>query len=627
MDLLDLFVRIGVKDEASENVGSLSNKLKNGLATAGKVAAAGVAATTSAVGALSKVSLDAYATYEQLVGGVDTLFKDSADQIKAYAENAYQTAGVSANTYMEQATAFSASLIQSLGGDTAAAAEYANQAIMDMSDNANKMGTDIESIQATYQSLMRGNYAMLDNLKLGYGGTKEELERLVSDAEKLTGQALDPSKFSDVITAIHAVQEEMGITGTTAREASTTIEGSVNAAKAAWSNLITGIADENADLDTLIGNFVDSAATAADNIIPRLAQILAGMGQAVQQIAPVLATQIPQIVTQVLPSMVSAGGTLLIGLVDGLISAIPQLISAAPTVIMSFVSALQESGPSILASGVQMLDMLTSGIENGIPNMVSRLPQVIETVLNFITDNLPAILNKGVEILTSLSNGIINSIPDLIDKLPQIITAIYTFIAENLPKISEAGIEITLHIASGIIGAIPNLVSHLPEIISAIVDGIKALMGSVVEVGADIVRGIWKGISGMAGWLGDQIAGFFGGIVDGAKSLLGIHSPSTVFADMGKNMALGLGEGWDNQFGSIKNGIESGLSFGTASVDFASSGMGALSRQISSTSRNAYSQTFDVTLEIDKTVLARKMYRANQNEAAIHGTSLVQGVT
>ena len=230
------------------------NGLKGVASSAMNGIATGTAAATAGVVALSKAALDSYAQYEQLVGGVETLFKDSADTVQQYAANAYKTSGVSANTYMEQATAFSASLIQSLGGDTQAAAQYANQAIMDMSDNANKMGTNIESIQMTYQSLMRGNYAMLDNLKLGYGGTKAELERLVADASKLTGEALDPSKFSDVITAIHAVQENLGITGTTALEAATTIEGSVNMTKAAWSNLLTGIADDNADFQTLVDN-------------------------------------------------------------------------------------------------------------------------------------------------------------------------------------------------------------------------------------------------------------------------------------------------------------------------------------------------------------------------------------
>lgn len=563
LNLFDLFARITLDtsdydsglDEAGRNTESFADKLKTGLTTAAKVGAAALAAAATGVAALTKSSIDQYAEYEQLVGGVDTLFKDASDTIQQYASNAYKTAGVAANTYMEQATAFSASLIQSLGGDTQAAAEYANQAIMDMSDNANKMGTDIESIQQTYQSLMRGNYAMLDNLKLGYGGTKSELERLVADAEELTGQALDPDKFSDVITAIHAVQENMGITGTTAAEAATTIEGSVGMMRAAWSNLMTGIADENADLDTLIGNFVTSVETAAGNIIPRVTQILSGMGAAIEQLAPILAAEVPGLITSVLPSLVSAGAQLLAGLATGLVSATPQLVSSIPGIMSSVVAAFAANGPALMAAGQQLMDMVSNGIVNG----------------------FPAILENGTQILTQLIDGITGAIPNLIASLPAVIMAIVEFIADNLPRIVESGVDILMHLITGLISAIPSLVAVLPQIINAIVNGIGSLMGSVVEAGKNIVEGIWEGISGAAEWLKEKVTGFFSGIVDGAKDLLGIHSPSTVFADMGRNMALGMGEGWDSEFSKIKDQIEGGMNFGMANVDFASSGLGMAS--------------------------------------------------
>lgn len=525
---------------------------------------------------------------------------------------------------MQQATAFSASLIQSLGGDTEAAAEYANQAIMDMSDNANKMGTDIESIQATYQSLMRGNYAMLDNLKLGYGGTKAELERLVDDAEKLTGQALDPSKFSDVITAIHAVQENMGITGTTAAEAATTIEGSVGMAKAAWSNLVTGIADENADLDKLINDFVDSAATAAGNIIPRVQQILSGIGSAITQMAPVITDTIPQMIVQALPGVVSAGAQLLVGLVQGIMNALPQLAASVPKIVGTLVSSISNALPSIMESGRQMLSQLTSGIETGLPEMVARLPEIINAFVQFITDNLPSILDQGVEIINSLVNGIIDSIPVMVAALPQIITSFIQFVTDNLPAIAEAGIDILLNLVSGIISAIPQLVasipkiisaitkgisdsfpkiiesgvnllkkfwegiasnipelvSHLPEIIDAIIDGIGNLMGGIVDVGKNIVRGLWEGISSMGGWIADMVGNFVDGLVSAAKGALGIASPSKVFAGIGENMALGLGQGWNNEYNRIRRDIEGGMDFGTANVDFSSSGLGVSSAGI-----------------------------------------------
>lgn len=610
MNLFDLFARIVLDtsdyddglDEASRNTESFADKLKTGLTTAAKVGAAALGAAATGVAALTKASVDQYAEYEQLVGGVDTLFKEASNTIQQYASNAYKTAGVSANTYMEQATAFSASLIQSLGGDTQAAAEYANQAIMDMSDNANKMGTDIESIQQTYQSLMRGNYAMLDNLKLGYGGTKSELERLVADAEKLTGQALDPAKFSDVITAIHAVQDNLGITGTTVEEAATTIEGSVGMMKAAWSNLMTGIADENADLDTLIGNFVTSVETAAGNIIPRVTQILSGMGAAIEQLAPILAAEVPGLITSVLPSLVSAGSQLLVGVITGLVSAAPQLVAAVPGIISGFVNALAENGPTLLASGQQLLSMVSSGIVEG----------------------FPVILEDGTILLTNLIDGIMSSLPDLIARLPEIITGITNFISENLPNIVNSGIQILQSLITGIINAIPSLVSALPQIMNAIVNGIKSLMGSIVNVGKNIVEGIWQGIQNMATWIKNKVKNFFGGIVDSVKGLLGIHSPSTVFADMGRNMALGMGEGWDSEFSKIKGQIEGGMNFQTGSVDFTSSALGrsqtGLTGAINSVAATM-GQNFTITVQsvLDGRVIGETAYQYSRNKARAYG--------
>lgn len=286
----------GFQKQVSSTVESTFGKVKS--AVAGALA-------TGAVAAFGKAALDSYAQFEQLVGGVDTLFKDASGEIKQYAKEAYKTANVSANSYMEQATAFSASLIQSLGGDTKKAAKYADLAIKDMSDNANKMGTSIDIIQQTYQSLMRGNYAMLDNLKLGYGGTKAELERLVEDASKLTGKALDPSKFSDIIEAIHAVQENIGITGTTAQEAATTIEGSVNTAKAAWQNWLTGLGDENADMRTLTDQLVESVIVAGENIIPRVGEIMVSLGTTVAEKAPEIASKFGMALIEALPPELS----------------------------------------------------------------------------------------------------------------------------------------------------------------------------------------------------------------------------------------------------------------------------------------------------------------------------------
>lgn len=633
LNLFELFARIILDtsdyddnlDEASRNTESFADKLKNGLSTAAKVGAAALTAAASGVAALTKSSIDQYAEYEQLVGGVDTLFKDASDTIQQYASNAYKTAGVSANTYMEQATAFSASLIQSLGGDTQAAAEYANQAIMDMSDNANKMGTDIESIQQTYQSLMRGNYAMLDNLKLGYGGTKSELERLVADAEELTGQALDPSKFSDVITAIHAVQENMGITGTTAKEAATTIEGSVGMMRAAWDNLLVGIANDNGDLGSLTYEFADTVETALSNILPRVKIILGGIGQVIADMGTIIAQTLPEMISTVLPSLISAGAQLLVGLVAGIISALPQLAASVPEIVSALYTSIVSAGPQLATAGTQLLSMFTSGIETGIPDLISRLPQIIEGILNFIAENLPSILDMGVQILTSLQDGIINSISSLVSSLPQVISAITVFIADNLPAIVNAGISVLVNLASGIVSAIPQLVAVLPQIISAIVNGIGNLMGSIVDIGENIVQGIWEGIQNMATWIKNKVTGFFSGIVDGVKGLLGIHSPSTVFADMGKNMALGLGDGWDNEYSHIRRDIENGLNFGTANVDYSSSMLGRSQSGLSNAFNNiaaTMGQNFTITVQsvLDGKVIGETAYQYSRNKQRAYGT-------
>lgn len=633
LNLFELFARIILDtsdyddnlDEASRNTESFADKLKNGLSTAAKVGAAALTAAASGVAALTKSSIDQYAEYEQLVGGVDTLFKDASDTIQQYASNAYKTAGVSANTYMEQATAFSASLIQSLGGDTQAAAEYANQAIMDMSDNANKMGTDIESIQQTYQSLMRGNYAMLDNLKLGYGGTKSELERLVADAEELTGQALDPSKFSDVITAIHAVQENMGITGTTAKEAATTIEGSVGMMRAAWDNLLVGIANDNGDLGSLTYEFADTVETALSNILPRVKIILGGIGQVIADMGTIIAQTLPEMISTVLPSLISAGAQLLAGLVAGIISALPQLAASVPEIVSALYTSIVSAGPQLATAGTQLLSMFTSGIETGIPDLISRLPQIIEGILNFIAENLPSILDMGVQILTSLQDGIINSISSLVSSLPQVISAITGFIADNLPAIVNAGISVLVNLASGIVSAIPQLVAVLPQIISAIVNGIGNLMGSIVDIGENIVQGIWEGIQNMATWIKNKVTGFFSGIVDGVKGLLGIHSPSTVFADMGKNMALGLGDGWDNEYSHIRRDIENGLNFGTANVDYSSSMLGRSQSGLSNAFNNiaaTMGQNFTITVQsvLDGKVIGETAYQYSRNKQRAYGT-------
>ena len=578
------------------------NGLKGVASTAMKGIAAGAAAATTGVVALSKAALDSYAQYEQLVGGVETLFKDSSATVQQYAAEAYKTAGVSANTYMEQATAFSASLIQSLGGDTQAAAQYANQAIMDMSDNANKMGTDIQSIQATYQSLMRGNYAMLDNLKLGYGGTKAELERLVADASKLTGEALDPSKFSDVITAIHAVQENLGITGTTALEAATTIEGSVNMTKAAWSNLLTGIADDNADFQTLVDNFVTSVETAASNILPRLQIIFSGIGQLVAALAPVIAQAIPTLITNVLPGLVTAAGQMLTAFGSALITNLPLLMTSATQLVMGFLTYLQTNLPLILSAGGQIIQMLGSGIMTALPQILMAGASIIQTLisyfaesapqmiagatallqsratgisqslsviassateivtgfLNFITENLPLILEGGIQILTTLAEGIINAIPQLLGQLPQVISAIIDFIVSELPQIVQTGVELLVNFAQGIISAIPQLVGQIPQIIAAIVSTIASNLPQILQSGISIIQSLIQGILSLIGSVMSAIGEIASTIINKVMELPG--QMLSIGGQIIQGLVNGIMSGVSSVVSAIGNVVSSAVS-------------------------------------------------------------------
>lgn len=486
MNLLDLFVKISVQDEASENVETLSGKFKNGLAAAAKVGAAAVSAAATGIAVLTKKALNNYAEYEQLVGGVDTLFKDSSAKVQEYAANAYKTAGLSANEYMDTVTSFSASLLQSLGGDTAAAADMADVAITDMSDNANKMGTDMASIQNAYQGFAKQNYTMLDNLKLGYGGTKEEMQRLIDDANalnaaqgKYTNYSIE--SYADIVSAIHDVQVEMGIYGTTADEASTTIQGSVSSMKAAWSNLLTGIADDNADFKTLIGQFVDSLVTVGENIIPRINIIIQGLTQLITE--------------------------------------------ASQTIIPMAVQILLENLPSIVAAGMDLIIALVSGILDNIDMLIDCVLEMVDVIVDKLIDNLPKLIDGGIRLIAALANGLIR--------------------------------------------AIPNLVSKIPQIISSIVKGLISGIPAIFDVGKNIVEGLWNGIKNMGSWVSGKVKDFFGGIVGGVKDFLGIHSPSKVFAGIGGFMAEGLGDGFDNQFKSVKKGIEDSMNFdaGTITAD------------------------------------------------------------
>lgn len=624
MNLFELFVKIGADtteankgiDEVGQKTSGLGEKLKSGLATAGKVAVAGVAAGATAIGALGTKAVAAYADYEQLVGGVETLFKDSQDQVMDYANNAYKTAGLSANEYMETVTSFSASLLQSLGGDTSAAADKANLAITDMSDNANKMGTDMTSIQNAYQGFAKANYTMLDNLKLGYGGTQAEMERLLADAEKISGIKYDISSYADIVDAIHVVQTEMGITGTTAKEAASTIQGSFGMMKSAWQNLVTGMADPSQDLGVLVGNFTESVVTFGNNVIPRIQELLPRIIEATTSLIGTVSEQLPAILQTILPSLVEGATSLVTGLMNALPAVLTVIADVAPTVINTLVPALIALLPQIVQTGIDVIVSLAQGIADALPELIPAAAEAIAEIARILTDpdNLSAVIDAALEIILALVDGFMDAIPTLIEVIPDIIANLVTAIIVNAPKLIEASIALILSLADGLIKALPELVAAIPNLIIALVEGILdhldeiilagvkvtgALIKGLIKAIPDIIMAIPRVISSIVDtfldfdWLGlgkniveGIIDGFVEmwndfkntvhdavtGVVDEVKDILGIASPSKVFAGIGGYMAEGLGQGFDKEFSSVKRGIQSQLDFGTMTFGMSSFG-------------------------------------------------------
>ena len=541
----------GVEKDSSK-LKSILSKVGSVASTAMKGVGVAVGTATTAVAGLVTASVNAYAEYEQLVGGVDTLFKSSSQKLQSYADIAYKTAGMSANEYMNTVTSFSASLLQSLGNDTEKATEYANQAVIDMSDNANKMGTSMESIQYAYQGFAKQNYTMLDNLKLGYGGTKEEMERLLEDASKLSGIEFDISSFADVTQAIHVIQENMGIAGTTAKEASTTIQGSLNSVKGAWENLLVGMTNPNADFDTLIQNLVDSIATAGENLLPAIEQALIGVSELIDSLFPLIAQKIPDLIVQVLPQLISAGTGIVTSLVTGIQQNLPALVQGAIQIVTQLLTTLLSLLPQLLDMGAQILMQLVIGIGQALPELIPQAVNAVTTIVENLIDNIDLIIEAGMQLLIGLAEGLINAIPQLIEKIPIIIDKLLNAIIENLPKLLEMGVELVVKLAVGLVQAIPTLVGKIPQLISSVLNAIGKLPGMVIDIGKNIVQGIWNGISGAASWLWNKITGWCSSIFDGIKSFFGIHSPSKLFADdVGKMLGLGIGEGFDDSLSSV----------------------------------------------------------------------------
>ena len=606
-------VKIGVDDQASAKVDEVAGGIGSKLgAAAGKVAslvATGVALVGAGVGAVTGMSMNAYAAYEQNVGGIQKIFGNMGKSLEDYAamtgqtveqcsgkwqqleqaqstvlanaDAAYKTAGMSANQYMEQVTGFSAALVSSLGGDTVKAADYANTAMVDMSDNANTFGTAMEDLQNAYQGFAKQNYTMLDNLKLGYGGTKEEMQRLISDAHAVNG-AVDESSlsFDNIVLAIHTMQEQMQIAGTTSREAASTIEGSCNMAKAAWENWVTELGKDDADMEKLTGELVESVATAASNIVPRIATIVS---TAVEQLPGVMSTLAPVVgeaFMSIADSAVSAlsgafGGLGEVGaqvgpaLYDGIVNGMSFLSGAAADIMTQLGGYLSENLPTLMEQGLNILTGLSEslaenigvlaegaanlivglaqGIADSLPTIIEQAPVIVQNLVDAINDNAPTLLGAGIQAIVTLALGIVQAIPTLIANIPAIFSAI---LAEwsALDWISLGRNAITF-LGSGITATVGFVTSAASNIVSAIRGAIANLPATLAGIGSNGISSLGSAIRGAVGFVTSAASSIGSSIMSALSSI-----PGRV-ASIGSQIVQGIANGISGAAGVVVNKI------------------------------------------------------------------------
>lgn len=523
----------GAKDGIKGLSSSIASSAGGAVKSIAKIGTAAMAAGATATAALVKSSVDAYASYEQLRGGIETLFGAGGQSAKEYAKSvgkstdeakkdyqqlmnaqnialknadkAYKTAGMSANDYMETVTSFAASLKQSTKNETEAA-KSANQIVIDMSDNANKMGTDMTMIQNAYNGFAKQNYTMLDNLKLGYGGTKSEMQRLLKDAEKLSGQKYELGNFKDMAEAIHVVQTEMGITGTTAKEASTTIEGSVNSAKAAWTNLVSGMSQDNADMDKLINEFIESVGVAAGNILPRVETALGGVGSLIEKLLPVIVDAIPDVIETLLPKLLSSGTNIVLTLVQGIAAAIPSLLKVLNQLLTVVLEKIPEffNNISELFSGegaANIMDMLLTLFNSIATGMISNLPIILDSLINmlaqiliFLVTQIPSIVSAVVSVIPAIVNGLLQAIPTLIQAIPPIIDALVNGLLACIPNIIDTGVKLITALVDNLSEIINTIVAVIPEIITNLVNAIQDHLPDIIDAGVELIGALFNNL-------------------------------------------------------------------------------------------------------------------------------------
>lgn len=587
MNLLDLAVKITCDDQASGEVDKIGDGIKNKLGIAAKAGVAAVAAVGTATVAIGKTALDAYSNYEQLVGGIDTLFKSSSAKMQQYAANAYQTAGVSANRYMEISTSFAAALISSLGGNTEAAADMANTAITDMSDNANKMGTSLETVQEAYMSLSRGNYEMLDSLKLGYGGTKSELQRLLADAEKFSaaqGKVRDFSvdSYSDIVEAIHIVQDEMGITGTTAEEAATTIEGSVNMAKAAWDNWLAGLGNEDADMEGLTDQLVQSVVIAGKNIIPRVGQIMTTLGQTVADYAPGVGLYLRNALISVLPEAVQgpmrdafAGVDKVIGKLTGVFNDnLKPAADAADSVFSAISSGVKTFGDAVNDLVLPAIDQLSPAF-NDFFGAIQTAQPLLEFIANIIGVGLAAAISVAIKLFAAITEVVafvITGFAQLYEDISGFVTGVVNFFTVDLPNAINTLVQwfaqlpdniaaflstVITNVAAWVANMASNAVSAGSRFISGIAGFMSALPGNIASWLSGVISTVVGWVSQFASNATSAASQFASNLINGLASIPG--QVTSIGSNIIQGMVNGVTSAADRLIDSVKGAVDDAI--------------------------------------------------------------------
>lgn len=617
MNLLDLFVKIGVDDQASEGVETLSGKLKSGLKTAAKIGMAAVTAATGAVVALTKQAVESYGEYEQLVGGAELMFGDAYDFIAEKAENAYSTVQMSMNDYLQQVNGFATGLKTALGGDEKAAAELADRIITAEADVVAATGNTQEAVQNAFNGIMKSNYTMLDNLQLGITPTKEGFQEVIDKVNewnaangKATSYQID--NLADAQNALVDYIEMQGLAGYAANEAAGTIQGSVASMKSAWQNLVLAFADDQADFDARMNAFVDSAVNAGHNLIPRIETTIQGIAKFISSASEKIVPTVVQTISDNLPLILTAGIDLVFALADGILDNMDAIINCAFEIISVIAERLAENTPKLVESSVQ----------------------IILSLVNGLVENQPMLLDAALQIMTSLAHGLIESLPTLIAALPDIIVGLVSGLLEFRVELMSAGVQLFVALIENLPTIIEEIVKAVPKIVTGIVKAFDGLMGQIVEVGSNLLKGIWHGISNTVGWLKDKVSG----VVDKIKSWFtgkdgfDEHSPSkwsnNVFRRVMEGAANGLDSGLPalmRKVDGVTGRVKDAMAFDIADMGVNVSGYGMSGFQPAYAGAAAQQPiTIPVTLELDGTTLARRTYLYNQAETDRRGKSFVR---